>query len=202
MAKFHIKLKITGFELEVDGTREEVPVIGHAIGQQLAGLLAPATEIAEGEIPLRPTPTVSTPAAVDTKRVSRRKNRAAAASTSTDATETAVDWLHDVSKYATPQQTWTTAEKSVWTLYVAGEVASASQMSAKQIALTFNKHFRTAGPIRANNISRDLAKLKQTSGKESPVGQDTTKTPALWFLTDAGRRFAQALITRGTTTAA
>jgi hypothetical protein len=201
MAKFHVKLKITGFELEIDGTRDEVPVIGHAIGQQLAGFLAPAAEMADGEIPPQPVTTVSTPA-VDAKRTTRRKNRPAAVPSTSETNEAAVDWLHDVSKYGTPQQAWTTAEKSVWVVYVAGEVAGVSQMSAKQIALTFNKHFRTSGPIRANNISRDLAKLKQTSGKESPVGQDTTKTPALWFLTDAGRRFAQALITRGTTTAA
>jgi hypothetical protein len=201
MAKFHVKLKIQGFELEVDGTRDEVPVIGQALGQQLAGLLAPAAQIASGDITPEPVISVVT----ETAKPGRRKGtRVAVGGTAAPSSkkEAPINWLHDVTKFGTPQQSWNTADKAIWLLYVATEAASATEMSTKQIEVTFNKHFRTAGQIRAFNISRDLAKVKQAAGKESPVGQDTTKPSEPWFLTEAGRRAAQALVTRGTTTAA
>ena len=42
MAKFRMRLKIQGFELEVDGEREDIPAITSAIQQQLSGLIQPA----------------------------------------------------------------------------------------------------------------------------------------------------------------
>jgi hypothetical protein len=48
MSKFHIKLKLQGLELEVEGTRDDLPVIRRSLGQQFEGLLNPATEIAQG----------------------------------------------------------------------------------------------------------------------------------------------------------
>ncbi|MEH2257179.1 hypothetical protein [Nostoc sp.] len=48
--KFKIKLKVTGFELEVEGSREDVPFMAQAVGQQMSGLLIPASNIVEGEI--------------------------------------------------------------------------------------------------------------------------------------------------------
>lgn len=42
MAKFRMRLKIQGFELEVDGEREDIPAITSAIQQQFKGLVQPA----------------------------------------------------------------------------------------------------------------------------------------------------------------
>ncbi len=39
--KFKFKLKITGFEMEVEGSREEVEVITSNIGAQLRGMVQP-----------------------------------------------------------------------------------------------------------------------------------------------------------------
>jgi len=198
MAKFHVKLKITGFELEVDGTREEVPVIGQAIGQQLAGLLAPASQIAEGEVTSSAAINGSTVAAsLEASKRTKRKNRSAPANSNahTNGKEIAIDWIHDSAKWGSPQQGWNTADKSVWLLYAASEAANAREMNGKQIELTFNKHFRVAGPVRANNVVRDLAKLK-LAGKDALVAHDTTKDPATWFLTDSGTRYVQNLITQ------
>lgn len=201
MAKFHIKLKIQGFELEVDGTRDELPVLREALSQQFAGLLQPATEIAGGEVVndvRRIEP--STPPAIVTTAKAKRRARTSAPSSGGVASgkETAADWRHDTSKYPSPTQAWTTAQKSIWTLYVASKEADVPEMSAKRIELTFNKHFRQAGVVRANNVLRDLGKLKTGSnGEPALVSQDTTKDPSTWYLTDAGIRSAQKLIAQG-----
>ena len=50
MAKFHVKLKLQGLELEVEGSRDDIPSIRQSLNQQLAGLLEPATDMAEGKI--------------------------------------------------------------------------------------------------------------------------------------------------------
>src|SRR4051812_29201836 len=50
MAKFHIKLKLQGLELEVDGTRDDLPVLREALAQQFSGLLGPATDLADGQV--------------------------------------------------------------------------------------------------------------------------------------------------------
>ena len=47
MAKFRIRLKVQGFELEVDGEREDIPAITAAVQQQLTGLVTPAESIAD-----------------------------------------------------------------------------------------------------------------------------------------------------------
>jgi hypothetical protein len=60
------------------------------------------------------------------------------------------------------------------------------------IAKTFNQHFKQASTIRGSNVSRDLGNAKLTA--PALVGEDTTKHPSLWFLTDEGRNRAQALI--------
>ena len=48
MAKFRIRLKVQALELEVDGEREDIPVITSAVQQQFAGLLQPTEAMANG----------------------------------------------------------------------------------------------------------------------------------------------------------
>jgi hypothetical protein len=194
MAKFHIKLKLQGLELEVDGTRDDLPVIREALTQQFAGMLSPATEIAAGEIPVNVAGNGSTPTVVENAKRSKRRARTAPAS-SNGSSEAAVDWVHDSAKYGAPQQAWNTADKSMWLLYVAGQEANVKELSGKHIEVTFNKHFRQAGQLRANNIIRDLGKAKSAkAGAPALISQNTTTEPSTWFLTDAGSRRAQQLI--------
>lgn len=200
MAKFHIKLKIQGFELEVDGTRDELPVLREALSQQFAGLLQPATEIAGGEAvsDIRRIEPSAAPTVVLTKGKRRARTSAPASGGAVSGKEAAADWRHDTAKYPSPTQAWTTAQKAIWILYVASKEANVPEMSAKRIELTFNKHFRQAGVVRANNVLRDLGKLKAASnGEPALVSQDTTKDPSTWYLTDAGIRSAQRLIAQG-----
>jgi hypothetical protein len=104
----------------------------------------------------------------------------------------AIEWQHDASKYGNPQQSWNTAKKAIWIIYVVAKEANLSQLTASQITDTFNRKFKQAGSIRATNVSRDLglAKLKTPA----LTGEDTTKSVSEWFLTDGGSKFAQEAI--------
>jgi|SRR5688572_14378692 len=197
MAKFHIKLKLQGLELEVDGTREDLPVIREALTQQIAGVLQPGTEIAGGAvIPATASANGSTPAAEAAKRATRRRSGSRNGGTGAgDSKEATIEWRHDTSKYGSPQQTWTNADKAMWLLYVANEESKAAEMSRPQMLATFLKQFRSAGPLQANNLGRDLSKFKTAqNGKPPLVSEDATKNPPKWFLTDSGKKHAQDLV--------
>lgn len=115
--KFKIKLKVTGFELEIEGSREDVPLMAQAVGQQMSGLLTPASNIVEGEIienkELPPLPSEAKPK-TRKKRSSRQYSQ-----TSTNSTlngkgkAVAFDWKHEPLKWGTPQQDWSTAFKDI-----------------------------------------------------------------------------------------
>lgn len=199
-AKFHIKLKLQGLELEVDGTRDDLPGIRQALTDQIAGLLTPATELAAAE----PSPAlkvingtraaVGATSAEPAKKV-RRKARVGAAATPAEGAEAALDWRHDTEKFGNPLQAWKNSDKAIWLLYVASKAVNAPEMSNGQIVNTFTKHFRHAGLIRGSNLSRDLARLKVAkNGKMAMVSEDTTKNPAMWFLTATGIAHAESLV--------
>lgn len=190
MATFKIRMKLEGLELEVEGEREDVALINDSLAQQFAGLLAPASAIIEGEIvdnarSARPADAHAVIPPRPGKRKPRKKQAAPKVAT-TSAPDVAVDWKHDASLFGTPRQEWNTATKSLWTLYVTKEAAHVEQLSAARIAVTFNKHFKQSGTIRAHNVQRDLGKLKASGGQKAQVGEDTTVEPSEWFLTDAG----------------
>jgi hypothetical protein len=199
MAKFHIRLKLQGLELEVEGSRDDIPAIRQSLNQQLAGLLGPATDMAEGK--------TSKPITIQseddgssgngsTKR--RRKNRSATARNSSQgesSEDSALDWRHDTARYGSPPQTWSASDKAIWLLYVAKNEANAGEMSGSRLASTFNKQFRQAGQIQTGQVNRDLGRLKTARKGEPPlVSEDITKTPPAWFLTDTGTKHAQKLV--------
>lgn len=194
MSKFRMKLKLQGFELEIEGNREDASVIGRSIGEQISGMIAPTMNIVDGEFTSSTAaPTSSTPAISDDtpRRKAQRRARSTSASTERDSAP-AVELRNDPSKYATPTQQWSTAEKAIWLLYVVKEANGISELGTAQIVKTFNTHFRQAKTIQHGNVNRDLGKLKITS--PALVGEDTTKSPTKWFLTDEGVRKVQALI--------
>jgi hypothetical protein len=111
-----------------------------------------------------------------------------------------LEFRNDPAKYGTPTQQWSTSDKALWLLYVVKELGQASELSTGQIVKLFNTYFRQAKIITHSNVSRDLGKLKVSV--PSLVGEDPTKSPAVWFLTDEGVRKAQAIIAVARTPAA
>ena len=193
MSKFRIKMKLQGFELEIEGSREDASIIGRNIGEQISGMLSPGVSIIDGELtPQHPQMPPSAAIADDTAR-RRGRRRSKAGSNGSDKDEgQVIEFRHDPSKYGMPNQQWKTAQKAIWLLYTVKEVAGFSELSTGQIVKTFNTHFRQAKTVTASNVSRDLGKLKIAT--PSLVGEDTTKSPPAWFLTDEGIKFAQTQV--------
>lgn len=195
MSKFKIKLKLQGLDIEIEGAREDIPAIAQNISAQLSSLIEPAARIVEGEV----VSTNSTASArlpdipTDPSRQRGRSTRRVPGNAPPRGDgSAALDWSHDVEKWGTAQQGWTTAKKAMWLLYIVSRQTNTKQISGPRIAATFNKHFKQAGPIIRGNVSRDLGKLK--SGPTAPVSEDTTQSPSEWFLTQQGEKEAAVLV--------
>ncbi len=195
-SKFKIKFKVEKLELEIEGNREDVPLITQALGQQVSGLLAPASDIVQGEITENyDLPQLSSEEKPKTRRKSsiRQPSQKSTSSISNvKSKETAVDWKHNSSKWGNPQQSWSTIKKSIWLLYVVLKETAISEISGRMISATFNKHFRQSGEIRTGQINRDLGKAK--GEKPALISENTIKTPSAWYLTIEGEKRAKALI--------
>jgi hypothetical protein len=132
---------------------------------------------------------------VNTRKKGKRRKPLSSASgvSNAEVADAALTWSHDPAKYGTPDQSWNTATKSIWLLYVVSQVLQRTSMTAKQIEETFNKNFRQNGQIKNFNVTRDLGKAK-SKGKTATVSEDAAKNPSEWFLTESGIRHAQELI--------
>lgn len=201
MAKFRIKLSLQGLDLEIEGSREEAPLIAQSLTRQFSGLLQPATDIVDGNEVPSPRPQADLiltvpppPASGGGRRGSRRRRNQAPTATADNGSDQPLDWVHDPAKWGMPRQSWNTANKAIWLLYVVSSELGQNELTARTIAATFNKHFKKANQILQHNVSRDLGKAKQKAGKNSPIAEDTTKEPPGWFLTDAGVAKAQNLV--------
>jgi len=195
MGRYRIRLKLQGLEVEVDGTRDDPPGIAYNLSRQFAGLLEPAAQIAEGEVEEngdRSIANVATAEPIIRTRPSRRAARRAAPVRGGSEAKIEVAWKHDPSKWGSPQQGWSAADKAIWLLYVSGQETQVKDMSSSTLASAFNKMFREAGMIRAGNLPRDLGRLK--AQVPALVGEDTTKTPSTWFLTNEGTKRAEELV--------
>lgn len=200
MSKFKVRMKLQGLEIEIEGAREDIPLITENLSQQISGLIQPAGAIIDGEVveDRRSGGTENgQPAAAATPPVRKRRARrtiAGAGANGADGSskETALDWKHEPEKYGNPSKDWSGTDKAIWLLYVTGEVAGVTQLSANRIAATFNKHFYQAGKILAHNAQRDLGRRKIVTN--APVAEDTTQTPSAWYLTESGRKKAQELV--------
>jgi hypothetical protein len=197
MAKFEVEMQIQGFKLRVWSEREEdVPRITGQLGQQLAGLLRPSTEI------LDVTPRVQTAFAVNapeekSQDPNKRKRHAKSSrirksGASESAGSQMVNWQHAPAKWGMPRQAWTTGQKILWTLYVAAKETSHEDLSSPAIAETFNTAFREFGPLAKQNLPRELGNLKKKTPTQ--VLDNRTGSPIKWYLTDAGSREAEKLV--------
>lgn len=198
--KFKIKLKVTGFELEIEDSRDDVPLMAQAVGQQMSGLLLPASSVVEGEMiedKSLPQPTPEPQLKPRKKRSNRQHSSTSTNSTQNGKNKTsAIDWKHDPLKWGTPQQDWTTANKSIWLLYVVSKEANVPELTGSEISATFNKHFRQSGQIQAGQINRDLGQSKGAKGKPALISENAIKSPSTWYLTHEGEKRAQELVVK------
>lgn len=197
MSKIKIKLRLQGFELDVEGERHEVASATQSISNQLASLMTPPNQVvsdggAAGEGLIDVTPVSPR----DDKKSNRKKSGSTVRGSNGNAAP-AIDFVNDPARFGTPSQAWSLVQKAMWTLYVVGELKHVTSLSAGVIGRTFNKHFRQTGEIRPSNISRDLGKMKTKVGDTPPlVGEDTTKAPSEWFLVEEGTRQVRELVSK------
>jgi hypothetical protein len=196
MGDFSVTLKVEKFELNVTGSREDLPLIADRVGQQFIGLLQPAADIVSGDITETVQPTQAVPS-VDGKRKALRRKRTSAtaavtAGSTTEAGDGSIAWRHDADKWGTPKQEWSVSNKIVYVMHVAKVAANKSDITSPSIVATFNKLFKSAGQLSSKNIVRDLNKLKQND--PALVSDDNTQSPTVWFLTQQGEREGVRLI--------
>lgn len=192
MSKFKFKFKLTGLEIEIEGSREDVGSITNALNDQFKGMIQPAAKIADSDIDFEEA---EQPRIINAdhkeKHKRKRKPKSPASTAKTDKSE-AIDFKNDVEKFGAPIQKWSTLEKSLWILYVLQSKENIDECTTGEITETFNKHFKQQGTIRSTNVSRDLGKRK--SGNDAIVGENTTINPHKWFLTQKGITQVQNLI--------
>jgi hypothetical protein len=197
MSKRRIKfklgeIKISGIELEIEDEREHATAVLAEIQHQIAGAVQPALS----KSLLGVGPVVDVPPAngqpTPTSPVRQRRKRAAGASgKGSDNTAQPITLIHDPDKYGNPQQGWSTPNKAIWLLWVVEQAANKKELSAAEIADTFNQHYRQFGTVSASNVTRDLG--SQRKKNPAPVGTDPNRSPQVWFLYDAGKARAERL---------
>ena len=193
MSKFRMKMKIQGFELEIEGAREDAAIISQNIGSQLSSLMQPSSKIIEGDVIADRQPIPVTPQITSVEQKQRRQRRPSVNVGGERGDSGAIDFVFAPEKFGNPKQQWKTAEKAVWLIYVLRENDKGSEFSTVTLVNTFNKHFKQSGTITTSNVTRDLGRLK-TNTTPTEIGENAVASPSLWFLTDAGRKKAQSLV--------
>jgi hypothetical protein len=189
MAKFRMRLKIQGFELEVDGEREDIPAITSAIQSQFAGLIQPAEMMVDGQKQLAdPAKTIEGDTSKNGARPAGKKRPGAAKSSTGGGPTQPIELRHDAATYGNPLQSWSVTDKSIWMLAVIKGSTNTAEVAGPQVAATFNQYFKQAGKVHPPNVTRELGTAKVQN--PAPVGEDK----GLWYLTAEGDRQAQVLI--------
>lgn len=184
MAKFRIRLKVQALELEIDGEREDLPLITSAVNRQFSTLVEPAEVIAD--VPKLPS-TNGSGGNDDAKgKTGRRRtppNRTPAELAGP------VDYRHDPAKFGVPNQGWSIIEKVIWMLWVLQHTGT-KEYAAGQIVATFNHNFKAAGKLHPPHVPRELQRAKVEV--PTPIGEDKER----WYLTAEGERQAKDLVTK------
>ena len=190
MSKFTIKLKLQGLEIEVEGTKEDAPKIAGQIGRQLGGLLQTPAVLASGNGNAGIAPIIEGEVTADDGAGKKKRARKAGAGARTPAELLTI--THDSAQYGSPLQGWTTTQKAIWFLYIAGKQASVTQLTGTNIAKNYNHYFRAAGMIHGSNVNQGLEK-ERLKGTNATVNADMTDGTAKYFLTNAGTTVAEKL---------
>lgn len=190
MAKFHIRLKVTGLEMEIDGERQDIPALAGAVEKQFAGLVLPAEVVTDaGAKSLTDGRNNNgSGSGQDEENRKRRPARRAVQRGSDGAAAASIEFRHDGAKYGNPVQTWSVTEKLIWLLYVLKKSGDVKEAAGPQLAATFNNYFKQAGKIHPPHVTTHLGRAKMQN--PPPVGQDRDN----YFLTDEGDKQAEALI--------
>ena len=188
MSRLKVTFEIQALKLHIEGDRDVVHEVTGALQQQMGNLIGVPQALVDGQ-PIQPEVRNITPVEASAEPIKRKARRSKKAKA--DSVEVAaLDFQHDALKWGNPLQNWTTAQKSIWLLFLVEQQNLGSEMPAAQIEATFNKHFRHANRIYRRYVTRDLAKEKSHL-----VGEDTGKEPTAWYLTQAGKEYAQTLVT-------
>jgi hypothetical protein len=192
MPKARFKIKLTGLEIEFEGERDDVPRLSHAMRSRVGEMLALPAVVSElhGRQLIQHEDAARSDEGEGSERTQKRARKTAGKSTRGAAG--AVQWTHDPSKWGNPRQGWNPLTKTIWLLYILKTENGVRELTVSQIAATFNRHFREFGLIRPSNVSRDLAKAK--SQQPPLVQNDTATEPNAWFLTEAGLKRGEALV--------
>lgn len=191
MAKFKVHLKIQGLELNVEGEREEIPIIAATVREQLNSVISPAEVVADVPKQLRNVTEIDSNGSAKGGRGSRKRSSGSKAAVESS---TPIEFRHDSAKYGNPVQGWSIIEKCIWLLYVLKNIPGVKEAEPGQLVATFNEDFKAAGKLHPPLVARELGKAK--GANPAPVGEDK----GLWFLTDEGDRQAQALVKNVTST--
>ena len=183
MAKFKMRLKVQGLELEVEGERQDIPLITAAVSKQLSSMVEPTDVIVEA--PPKHVGNGSHVIDVDGARRSGRRPRA-----TRPPAESAgpVEFRHNSGTLGSPVQSWSVLQKAIWLLYVLQTITGNKEYSATQLVATYNQQFKAAGKFHPPLLSRELSKAKVLS--PAPIGEDKD----MWYLTAEGERQAKELV--------
>lgn len=192
MSTFKFKLEFTGLKIEVEGDRPEVQErvvtdVAKAVAG-VAGMLETRAAVSSGLNSSRVEEPRVIPAEVlhSEPERSARSSRSRSRSRSPRADRsTLASWRHEPSKWGMPHETWRPWKKVMWFLHVASHELKAEELSTADIAEIFNEMFgKSAGPLTTKNLPRDM------SGCEGRVMNRDGK----WYLTDVGKKDAEALV--------
>jgi hypothetical protein len=186
MAKFKIRLKVQALELEIDGEREDLPLITNAVNRQFATLVEPTEVIAE--LPKLPSANGNESTTSEDGKGKPRKARTPANRTPAELA-IPIEYRHDAARFGNPIQGWSTLEKVIWMLGVLRDTGT-KEYAAGQIVATFNDKFKAAGKLHPPLVPRELQKAKVLN--PAPVGEDKD----LWYLTAEGDRQAKDLVAK------
>ena len=104
MAKFRVKMKLQGLELGIEGSREDASLLSQNIGAQVAVLMAPVSNIIEGEtLKSLPNGTSEHLNANGAPKSGKRK-RQSFTSSNDKIVSLAIDFRRDPDKYGIPNQ--------------------------------------------------------------------------------------------------
>jgi len=193
MAKnqFKFKLKITGFELEVEGSKEDVAAITSSVTNQIKGLTNP--QLLGDNIDTEDTESTDvTPTLLPQAPRKRSTRKKSSSSGSGNMKIEPIDFKNDPKKYSAPSMNWTTLQKALWLMYVINNEKNISELSIAQITNTYNTYYKQSKTIRSTNVARDLGKVKLGNG--AFVGENASVSPHTWYLTDAGNLQVQNII--------
>jgi hypothetical protein len=184
MAKFKMRLKVTGIELGIEGERQDIPAITAAVTKQFAAVVEPIDVITETK---QLTNRVESQNGDTTTDEGKSKRKRAPSNRTPAEFAIPVEYRHDAKAFGAPQQAWSILEKAIWMLWVLQNTGTKEYM-AGQIVATFNQNFKAAGRLHPPLVPRELQKAKVLV--PTPVGEDKERR----YPTEEGERQAQQLV--------